>query len=66
LRIEQFDVETVARALDSAALAKPFRAKNEANGDVYRVVVTAANEGRVKRIRKHNPHKTTVAAVSHN
>jgi flagella basal body P-ring formation protein FlgA len=47
LRVGQFDVETVARALDSAAIGEIVRAKNEANGDVYRVVVTAANEGRV-------------------
>jgi flagella basal body P-ring formation protein FlgA len=76
MRIEQFDVETVARAMDSAALGETVRAKNEANGDVYRVVVTAANEGRVESENEHanvngnanqNSHKTDdIAAVSPN
>jgi flagella basal body P-ring formation protein FlgA len=69
MRIEQFDVETVARAMDSAAMGETVRAKNEANGDVYRVVVTAANEGRVESEygSNTNPHKTDdVAAVSPN
>jgi len=61
LRIGQFDVETVARAMDSAAIGETVRAKNEANGDVYRVTVTAANEGRVQGETTHD-----VAAVSQN
>ena len=47
LRVGTFDVQTVARAMDSAAAGEACRAKNEASGEVYRVVVTAPNEGRV-------------------
>jgi len=46
LRVGKFDVETVARAMDTAARGEICRAKNEANGDVYRVLITAENEGR--------------------
>ena len=63
MRIEQFDVQTVARAMDSAALGETVRAKNESSGEVYRVVVTAANEGRVQSQGNNNDD---VAAVSQN
>jgi flagella basal body P-ring formation protein FlgA len=48
MRIGEFDVETVVRALDPAAKGETVRAKNESNGDIYRVVITGANEGRVE------------------
>lgn len=48
MRIGRFEVETVARAMDSAAAGEICRAKNEASGEVYRVLVTAPNEGRVE------------------
>ena len=59
LRVGQFDVETVARAMDTAARGEICRAKNEANGDVYRVLITAENEGRALA-----PENTGVATVS--
>jgi len=65
LRVGQFDVETVARALDSAAIGETVRAKNEANGDVYRVTVTAANEGHVQDSNNAGVRED-VAAVSPN
>ena len=61
LRVGTFDVETVARAMDTAARGEICRAKNEANGDVYRVLITAENEGRAIA-----PENTGVAAVSPN
>jgi flagella basal body P-ring formation protein FlgA len=60
LRVGQFDVETVARAMDTAARGEICRAKNEANGDVYRVLITADNEGRAIA------DSTDVAVVSPN
>jgi flagella basal body P-ring formation protein FlgA len=63
LRIGQFDVETVARAMDTAATGEICRAKNEATGDVYRVVITAANEGRVE---PNDQASDDIAAVSPN
>jgi flagella basal body P-ring formation protein FlgA len=45
LKIGATEVETVARAMETAPKGGVVRAKNEANGDVYRVVVTGPNVG---------------------
>ena len=51
LRVGEFDVETVVRAMGTAAAGETIRARNEANGDVYHVLVTGPSAGRVEGIQ---------------
>lgn len=43
-------VSTIARAMDVGAKGDTVRVKNEANGDVYSVIVTAPGEGEVRTV----------------
>jgi flagella basal body P-ring formation protein FlgA len=51
LRIGEMDLETVVRAMETAAAGETIRARNEANGDVYHVVVTGPHAGRVESVK---------------
>jgi flagella basal body P-ring formation protein FlgA len=47
MRLGEMEIETVAKAMSAGAAGDVIKAKNEANGDVYRVLVTAPNAGRI-------------------
>jgi flagella basal body P-ring formation protein FlgA len=47
MKIGGSTVQTVARAMDSGAKDKVVRAKNEATGQIYQVVITGPDVGRV-------------------
>ena len=47
MRVGEMEIETVAKAMNTATTGETIQAKNEANGDVYRVIITGPNAGRV-------------------